>query len=124
MFEQHHPTSAELEVFLRDASRSGSAASNTRIVRHLMAGCSACHGRLDDMGWETSRLERLLQLRPGSQEDSNAGMGYDYSRAFSVAEKSLAAFFAQDRTPEASADELWDELSALPAEEQIRCMGS
>jgi tetratricopeptide (TPR) repeat protein len=122
MFEQHHPTSAELEVFLRDASRAGSATSNTRIVRHLMAGCHACHERLDDMGWESSRLERLLQLRSGT--DSGAGKGYDYSPAFSGAEKSLAAFFAQDRTPEASADELWAELSALPVEEQVRCMGT
>ncbi len=124
MFEQHHPTSAELEVFLRDASRAGSAASNTRIVRHLMAGCPACHERLDGMGWESSRLERLLQLRPGSLEDSVAGKGYDYSRAFSEAERSLAAFFAQDRTPEASADELWTELSALAVDEQVRCMGT
>lgn len=122
MFEQHHPNSSELEVFLRDASRVGSAASNARIVRHLLAGCAACHERLEDMGWGASRLERLLQLRPGSLE--NEPKGYDYSRAFSSAEKALAAFFAKDRKPAASVDELWEELTALPAEEQVRRMGS
>jgi tetratricopeptide (TPR) repeat protein len=124
MYEQPHPTSAELEVFLRDASRPGSGASNTRIVRHLLGGCAACHERLDDMGWESSRLERLLQLRPGSLADEDATTGYDYSRAFSGAEKALSAFFARDRTPDASADELWAELSALPVGEQVRRMGN
>lgn len=123
MFE-HHPTPAELEVFLRDASRPGYAASNTQIVRHLMAGCDTCHGRLDEMGWAAERLERLLQLRPSRLKDDIATWGYDYSSAFAGAERSLAAFFARGRTPEASADELWAELSALPDEEQARRMES
>lgn len=124
MFEQHHPTSAELEVFLRNASRPGSTASNTRIVRHLLGACAACHERLEKMGWEPSRLQRLLQLRPGSLADHAAEGGYDYSSAFSGAERTLAAFFARDRAPEASADELWAELSSLPADEQVRRMGT
>jgi tetratricopeptide (TPR) repeat protein len=122
MFE-HHPTSAELAVFLRDASRPGSAASNTQIVRHMLVGCDVCREQLESLGWETSRLERLLQLRPSSLGDEDA-RGYDYSSAFQAAERSLTAFFAQGRPAEVSADELWAELSSLSAEEQVRRVGT
>jgi tetratricopeptide (TPR) repeat protein len=123
MFE-HHPTSTELGVFLRDASRSGYAASTARIVRHLLAGCDACQARLDDMGWSADRLERLLQLRPSRLQDEIFTRGYDYSSSFEGAERALAAFFALGRPAAVPADELWTELSALSAGEQVRRVGT
>ncbi len=119
MFE-HHPTSSELEVFLRDASRFGYAASNAQIVRHLLAGCDTCQSRLDEMGWNADRLERLLLLQPSRLQDEIFTRGYDYSSAFAGAERSLAAFFAKERPAAVSAEDLWAELSALSAEEQVR----
>jgi tetratricopeptide (TPR) repeat protein len=126
LFHHPHPTAVELETFLRDASRLGAAGTNTRIVQHLLGGCPTCRQRLDDLGWEMSRLERLLLLRPSAFEDeaSAASGGYDYSQAFAGAERALAAFFAQGRPAQASADELWTELSSLSAEEQVRLIES
>jgi len=115
----HHPTRADLEVFLHDAPRAA-VRTNSFVIRHLLAGCHACREHLDNLGWERRRLERLLQLRPGSLEDSNTSSGFDYSQAFSGAERALAAFFAQGRPSEISADELRAELDSLVAEEQIR----
>jgi len=115
----HHPTRADLELFLHDATRAATR-TNAFVIRHLLAGCHACREHLDHLGWERGRLERLLQLRPGSLEDSNTSSGFDYSQAFAGAESALAAFFAQGRPAEVSADELWAELSSLVAEEQIR----
>lgn len=115
----HHPTRSDLEVFLRDAPQAA-ARTNSFVIRHLLAGCHACREHLDNLGGERRRLERLLQLRPGSLEDSNPSRGFDYSQAFSGAERALAAFFAQGRPSEFSADELRAELDSLAVEEQIR----
>lgn len=118
-----HPNSIEFQAFLRDASRPGEAASNARIIRHLLAGCPACREQLSDMGWEGARLERLLTLRAGEPGGFATFEPYDYSPAFAGAERALAAFFAQGRRPVAPAEELWAELSALTPEEQIRQVG-
>ena len=61
MFE-HHPTSEELGAFCATLA-ARRVAANTRVVRHLLAGCRRLPDRLDDMGWEASRLDKLLQLR-------------------------------------------------------------
>jgi tetratricopeptide (TPR) repeat protein len=119
----HHPSHADLEVFLRDATRVA-AETNSLVVRHLLAGCRACREHLDSLGWERQRLERLLQLRPRPLEDSDANIGFDYSQAFAGAERALEAFFAQGRPAEISADELRAELSSLTAEEQVRRVGT
>jgi tetratricopeptide (TPR) repeat protein len=120
----NHPTRAELEVFLRDVTRAA-ATVNTLVVRHLLSGCHACREQLDLMGWERGRLERLLQLRPSRMNDEvSASVGYDYGSAFAGAERSLAAFLAQEQPAEASAGQLWAELSSLSAEEQVRRVGS
>lgn len=117
----NHPTRAEIELFLRDAARAA-APVNALFIRHLLADCRACRKRLNGMGWERSRLERLLQLRASQLEEENAASGYDYSAAFAGAERSLAAFFAQEPPAEIPAAELWSELSPLSAEEQVRRM--
>ncbi|HEX6862664.1 MAG TPA: hypothetical protein VF414_07610 [Thermoanaerobaculia bacterium] len=115
----HHPSRADLEVFLHDATRAA-ARTNAFVIRHLLAGCHTCREHLDSLGWERRRLERLLQLRPASPEESNTSSRFDYGQAFAGAERALAAFFAQGRPPEVPADELQAELNALAAEEQIR----
>ena len=117
-----HPTSIEFQAFLRNTPGPVDAASNARITRHLLAGCPVCRRELDEMGWGGTRLERLLTLR-GSESESPASQGYDYSPAFAGAERALAAFFAKGRTPAVSAAELWAELSALTPEEQVGRVG-
>lgn len=116
----NHPTRAELEVFLRDATRAA-ATANSLVVRHLLADCRTCRERLEDLGWKSSRLERLLQLRPSSEERST---GYDYGQAFAGAERALNAFFAQGQAAAIPVEVLQEELSSLSAEEQIRRLGS
>lgn len=116
----HHPSVAQFEVFLRDARRPADAASHARIIRHLLAGCPTCREQLNQMGWEARRLERLLTLRAAEPETAGAFEPYDYSNAFAGAERALTAYFAQGRTPTASAESLWAELAALSPEEQVR----
>lgn len=116
----NHPTRSELEVFLRDSTQAASTA-NSLVVRHLLADCRTCREHLEDLGWKPSRLERLLQLRPGSDETAPA---YDYGQAFAGAERALNAFFAEGRPAETSAEALQAELSLLSPEEQIRRVGS
>src|SRR5689334_12215858 len=120
----HHPTPAELEVFLRDATRTA-ATSSALVVRHLLAGCRQCRERLDAMGWERKRLERLLQLR-SSVEDaaSPAARAYDYSQAFAGAERALGAYFAPEQPAEVPVAELRAELTPLSPQEQIRRVGT
>lgn len=115
-----HPTIPELQAFLMNASQPVNAAPNARIIRHLLATCPVCREQLDQMGWGGARLERLLTLRSGNPEAPVPQ--YDYSAAFEGAERALAAFFAKGRTPEASAEGLWAELSTLVPEEQIHCV--
>jgi tetratricopeptide (TPR) repeat protein len=118
-----HPTSTEIQAFLKDASPPVNAAPHARIIRHLLAGCPACREQLNQMGWEGVRLERLLTLR-ASDSASPASELYDYSEAFAGAERALDAFFAKGRMPAAPADELWAELSVLTPEEQMQRVGS
>jgi len=115
----HHPSRADLKVFLHDATLAP-ARTNAFVIRHLLAGCHACREHLEDLGGERRRLERLLQLRPAPTEGSTVSGGFDYSQAFVGAERALAAFFAQGRPSEVSADDLQVELSSLVDEDQIR----
>jgi len=117
-----HPNIQDFEVFLRDTRRAKDAASNSRIIRHLLAGCPVCRVQLNQMGWEGKRLERLLTLRAG--EPDATFEPHDYSRAFAGAERALAAFFAQGRMPAAPAEELWAELAVVSPEEQIQRVGA
>jgi tetratricopeptide (TPR) repeat protein len=118
-----HPSTAEFQAFLRLAARPADAAANARIARHLLAGCFACHQQLEGMGWNSARLDRLLRLRGNAlaeQDESASAAGYDYTPAFTAAERTLNAFFAKDRPPAAPVETLWAELSSLSSEEQIR----
>ncbi|HKH46273.1 MAG TPA: hypothetical protein VKM72_16555 [Thermoanaerobaculia bacterium] len=117
-----HPTVKDFEGFLRSASGPGMAARNARVLRHLLAECSSCRHRLDDLGWGESRLERLFRF-PVEREEQNlteTASPYDYSQAFAATEQALSAFFAQGRPAESTPEELLAELLPLPQEEQVR----
>jgi len=118
----NHPTVEELEGFLRSAPGPGRAARNARVLRHLLAECSSCHHRLQDMGWDERRLERLF-LFPVDRDEQisvESAAPYDYSRAFSAAEQALGAFFAEGKPTEGTPEELLAELAPLSLEEQAR----
>lgn len=117
-----HPTVEDFEGFLRSASGPGRAARNARVLRHLLAECSSCRHRLEDLGWGESRLERLF-LFPVDREEQNlaeTASPYDYSRAFAATEQALNAFFAQGRPAESTPEDLLAELLPLPQDEQVR----
>ncbi|HEX7183493.1 MAG TPA: tetratricopeptide repeat protein [Thermoanaerobaculia bacterium] len=118
-----HATAEDFEGFLKSASRPGNAAGNARVMRHLLTGCSLCWHRLDDLGWDDSRLQRLFQL-PVDRGEEQAAQGYDYSPAFAAAEQSLEAFFTESQRAESSPEELMAELAPLPLDEQARWVSS
>lgn len=115
-----HPSAQDLEGFLRRASSSGAAVRNARVMRHLLAECPACWGRLSAMGWEEGRLARLLQVPSDRDEPVGASQKYDYSTAFSGAERALDAFLAVGRPLAQPLDSLLAELSVLQVDEQMR----
>jgi tetratricopeptide (TPR) repeat protein len=120
---QDHPTIEDLEGFLRNASQPGHAARNAKILRHLLGDCPACHDRLSLMGWSGSRLERLVHL-PGSSDEPMAGParknGYDYDRAFALAEQVLDGFLAAAPAPPLPPEALLAELDRTPIGRQLR----
>lgn len=121
-----HPSRLEIERFLRGPSAAEAEASG-KIVSHFLAGCALCHQQLESLGWDESRVERLLELRAEmlrDELDMAPLAGYDYDAAFAGAERALAAFFAEGRTPQVPAEDLWSELSPLSAEQQVQRMGS
>lgn len=96
-YEHEHPTEAEVESLLLEkggASTRGAA----RVVRHLLRECAVCQ--------ERSRAH----LKPND--------GYDYSVAFSGAERRLADFFTEGRLCAVAAEVLSAELRSLPETEQ------
>jgi tetratricopeptide (TPR) repeat protein len=116
-----HPSIEDFEGFLRSSTGPGRAARNARVLRHLLAECSSCQHRLEDLGWSRKRLERLF-LFPVERGESLEAIAspYDYSRAFASTEQALSAFFAQGKLAEASPEALWAELSPLLQDEQVR----
>ena len=63
-----HPSTEDLEGFLRDASQRGHADRNAVILRHLLASCAVCRDRLTLLGWSGARLENLVYLPGGRPE--------------------------------------------------------
>lgn len=99
-----HARVEEFERFLRTPKAPGTAAQNTRMVRHLLAGCSPCRENL-----HTASMKRTG--------------GYDYSAAFAGAQSSLAAFLAKVPASVESPEALLAEIEAMPAEAQLQAMG-
>lgn len=92
-----HPTDAEVKSLLQEKG-SASTQGASRVVRHLLRECAICQ--------ERSRAH----LKPSD--------GYDYQRAFLGAEQRLSDFFAEGRSYPVAADILFNELRALPENEQ------
>ncbi len=117
---QDHPSIEDLEGFLRDASRLGHAARNARILRHLLGECRSCHDRLTAMGWSGSRLERLVHI-PGATGEPERGRhtGYNYDRAFSLAEQAIEGFLAAAPPPVVPPEVLLTELDRIRIDRQL-----
>lgn len=110
-----HPDVQELSKFI-----SGSkplAESNTELVRHLLARCPECTRQLLAMGWNPSRLDRLVHLETSGREQEETqrpGVGpYNYDQAFSRAERTLDIFLERGRPVEQPPGALLAELFPL-----------
>lgn len=106
---QNHPTVEELEGFLKNTSRPGHAARNTRVLRHLLAECPVCRGQLQALGWTSSRLERLVHLPGGTSREAEVN-GYCYDQAFARAEQAIESFLCAAPPPQVPTDQLLEEL--------------
>jgi tetratricopeptide (TPR) repeat protein len=116
---QDHPTAEEYAAFLRDASHPSDARRDARILRHLLAACSTCRGQLQEMGWTSSRLERLVHL-PGSTCDfSLEENGYCYDRAFARSEQAVIAFLSTTPPPQVPIDQLLAELDRANPDDRL-----
>jgi tetratricopeptide (TPR) repeat protein len=113
-----HPSVEDFEGFLRNPARPGQTARNTRVLRHLLAGCTPCFDELQAMGWPPERLERLLHLPAGEAAPRQAD-GWDYGRAFAKAEEAVSQFLTVPPPPAEPAERLLAELALLPAVERI-----
>jgi len=116
---QDHPTIEELDGFLQDASRRGHSARNAKVLRHLLADCRACHGRLEAAGWPKSRLERLVYL-PGGMHQGESGLqqtgtsnAYNYDRAFARVEQAVEEFLTVPPPSALSPEQLLKELDQV-----------
>jgi tetratricopeptide (TPR) repeat protein len=99
-----HSRVEDFEGFLGAPKAPGTTARNTRMVRHLLAGCDPCRENL-------------------STAVSNRASGYGYGEAFAGAHRSLSAFLAKDQAPAPSAETLMAELAAMPAGVQVQAVG-
>ncbi|HXO21173.1 MAG TPA: hypothetical protein VOA87_14760, partial [Thermoanaerobaculia bacterium] len=117
---KNHPTLEDFEGLLH-ASRPNRH-RNARIVRHLLAACSACCDQLRIMGWPANRLTRLVHLPGGSQdletEASFARALHDYDEAFARADQAVSEFLAVPPMPSEDAKDLLAELTRQPLERQ------
>src|ERR1700712_405872 len=95
-----HLSLDDFEGFLKEGARPAHPDHKTRILRHLLRDCAICRDRLSTFGATQHLPSQLFNLRGESAgEDlpaSAAAQGYDYSRAFAVAERSVSAFLASD----------------------------
>lgn len=117
-----HPSLEDFRAFFRSKSGPGKSARNSKILRHLLAGCQTCRDRLDEMGLEGSRLARLVLLPGGESEQpdtSPAANEYDYGNAFAKVDQAVSALLSPNPAAGASPETLWAELGALPASEQV-----
>src|SRR3954451_637389 len=121
---QDHPTPDDWEGFLRNAFQPGRAARNALVLRHLLASCRICRGRLEAMGWSMNRLERLVYL-PGRKlvdEGAAASSGeasYNYDQAFARTASVVGELLIAAPPLRIPTDQLLAELDQLPREAQI-----
>jgi len=120
MFKRH-PGADAFRGFLKGTSGSADA---SQIVRHLLGDCSVCHAQLQEIGWDSQRLERLVYLASPGVEESPRALGYDYDTAFARADRALEAFFAPAQPSGITVEALLDEIAPLPREEQLRLVAT
>ena len=64
------------------------AAVKSSVIRHLLADCPTCQKTLSTMGWNGTRLERLLHLPSTEPEAWTSAVtdtsGYNYDQTFSI----------------------------------------
>jgi tetratricopeptide (TPR) repeat protein len=118
-----HPSTEDLEGFLRDASQRGHADRNAVILRHLLASCAVCRDRLTLLGWSGARLENLVYLPGGRPEDENrkdgTGKGYNYDRAFARAGQVVDEFLATVPPSQVSVANLLADLDRRSPEDRL-----
>ena len=117
-----HPTAADFKGFLLRSFEPGSTARNSWVVRHLLAECDVCHQRLEAMGWDDRRIERLLYL-PGAgvfEDKASVSNGYNYDAAFAKAERAFEALLEETSPAEQPVEKLWAALESLTPDEQIQ----
>jgi tetratricopeptide (TPR) repeat protein len=119
--EPLHPTPEDFEGFLRDPPGPGHAERNSLIVRHLLAGCSVCGKRLQDLKQAAPTLSRILEIPTSgkAQDSERPASRYSYDWAFARVERTMSTFLARGRLPERLPETL-AELAALPESEQLR----
>jgi tetratricopeptide (TPR) repeat protein len=115
---EEHPTSDDLDKFLRSTSQSGSAVRNTRILRHLLVDCPVCRQHLCKMGWESSRLDQLMNIPSGEGAGERSECSYD--SAFTKAERATAALLIREKPLAPPPEELFAELLSSSENQQIR----
>jgi tetratricopeptide (TPR) repeat protein len=124
---EDHPSAEDFDQFLRGASRATQLAGNAQVMRHLLSGCVSCRDLLRSVDGSGGRLAYLLQptVERSQSEESFPNPvlsegGYDYNRAFAMAEESVSAFLTPDPClAEVSAPALLAGLLELPKSEQI-----
>ncbi len=120
-----HPSPSDFEGFLRNASEPGHTTRNARVLRHLLASCRVCRGRLEALGWSASRLDRLIYL-PGKADgrETRERGGYNYDQAFARTERIIEDFLAEPRPSPVRVEQLLEELKLVPREQQISLLES
>lgn len=118
---EKHPTSDDLDKFLRSSSQAGSGVRNARLMRHLLADCRTCRQNLRDMGWEGNRLEHLVHISSGD----GGGVpfernGQNYDATFAKAERAISAFLIPDKPLAQATEALLVELLSHPENQQLR----
>lgn len=118
---QDHPTADQLQRFLRAGPKPPGSALNTQIVRHLLAGCSECHSRLEAIGWPVCRLDRLLYLSGGAPQNRlQAEAVLNYDQAFLKASECVSALLPSSHQPSLPPEILLEELEKLSLEQRFK----
>jgi tetratricopeptide (TPR) repeat protein len=117
-----HLSLEDFEGFLKEGARPARPDHNARILRHLLRDCAICHDRLSTFDASQRLPSQLFSLREPAGDElptSAAAQGYDYSRAFAIAERSVSAFLASDDAQaDGAVEPLLASLSGLSEREQ------
>ena len=142
-----HPLPEQLESFLLNRSDALVAGRRREVARHLLTGCGFCARQLHALGWDETRLNRLLIVPAARPEDDEEAHGeddeedeegekerqgarrrgrYNYDRAFARAEEAVTQLLAAGQVPDRLAARelapLLAELDSSSPEEQERRM--